>query len=176
MDWSAKPYPAMLASALALLAFGAGCSESAAPDERADVHAIRLTVGGQVVTIERGGAVTGDTLVIGLGDTSLTAQFLDAGGQLTPVAPAEYRIEVVSDDESVVTFTRRTAFAGTLTGVAAGSARLAACLLRVASEQCEAGSLTAMVVPVKVEDPDTGDGGDGGDGGDTGDPGPGEGE
>jgi len=163
----ARLYPVMLAAALALLAFGAGCSESAAPDGRLEVHAIRLTVGEQVVTIERGGAVTGDPLVIGLGDTGLTAQFLDAEGGLAPVAPAEYRIEIISDDEGVVTFVRKTAFAGTLTGMAAGSARLAACLLHVASEQCEIGSRTAMVVPVTVEDPDTGD--DGGDGEDPGD-------
>ncbi len=163
----ALPCRAMLAAVLAVPAFVAGCSDSAAPDGRVEVHAIRLTVGEQVITIEQGGAVTGGPLVIEVGDIGLTAQFLDQEGELAPVAPADYRIEIVSDDEDVVTFARQTAFAGTLTGMAAGSARLAACLLRVAGEECQIGSLTAMVVPVTVEEPDTGDGGDG-DGSDDG--------
>lgn len=158
MYGDAMPKRAMLAAALAVLASGAGCSDSASPDGRVDLHAIRLTVDEQVVTIEDGGAVTGGPLVLAVGDVGLMAQFLDQDDELAPVPPAEYRLEVVPDDEGVVTFTRQTAFAGTLTGVAAGNARLAVCLLRVADEQCEIGSRTAMVLPVTVEDPDTGEG------------------
>jgi len=165
------PYRVMLVAALAVLASGAGCSDSASPAEHVDVHAIRLTVDTQTVTIEDGGAVTGGPLVIQVGEIGLTAQFLDRGGELAPVDPAEYRVEIVSSDENAVTFARQTAFAGTLTGVAAGSAQLAVCLLHVASEQCELGSRTAMVVPVTVEEPDTGDGGDEEDTGDGGDDG-----
>lgn len=165
---SAGPCRVTLAGALAVLAFGIGCGDSAAPEEAVEVHAIRLTVGHQVATVARGG-VTADSLVIGLGDASLMAQLLGHSGELAPVPPAEYRIEIVPDDEAVVTFTSRTAFAGTLTGVAAGRARLAVCLLRTATEECEFGSRTAMVLPVRVEDPDSGDDGD------TDDPGTGEG-
>lgn len=170
------PYRVILVAVLAVLASGAGCSDSASPAEHVDVHAIRVMVDTQTVTIEDGGAVTGGPLVIQVGEIGLTAQFLDRAGKLAPVHPAEYRVEIASSDEDAVTFARRTAFAGTLTGVAAGSAQLAVCLLHVASEQCEVGSRTAMVLPVTVAQPDTGDDGDGGDGdGDGSDDGEGEG-
>ncbi|MFO7259815.1 MAG: hypothetical protein DIU52_001585 [bacterium] len=173
MGRSAMPYRVTLVGALALLALGAGCNESAAPDDTVDVHTIRLVVGEQVVTIEQGGVVA-EPLVIGSGDTGLMAQFLDRSGELTPVSPAEYRIEIVPDDEGVVTFTRTTAFAGRLTGVAPGSARLAVCLLHVPSDQCEVGSRTEAVLPVTVDALGGGDG-VGGDG-DPVEPGTGEGE
>ena len=38
--------------------------------------------------------------MIEVGEIALTAQFLDQEGELAPVAPADYRIEIVSDDRA----------------------------------------------------------------------------
>src|SRR5690606_29776151 len=107
MGRSAMPYRVTLVGALALLALGAGCNESAAPDATVDVHTGRLVAAQQVATIEPGGVVA-ERLVTGSGATGVTAPFLDRSGELTPLSPAEYRIEIAPDDAGVVTFTRTT--------------------------------------------------------------------
>jgi hypothetical protein len=108
--------------ALVALVAAAACDDD--PVEEGDpaeaVVAMRLTVGSQIITVDEFGAVTGGPIVIAVGNTTITAVFLDDAGQVVPGLNAEFRLDVISNNSTVATFTSTGAFTGNLVGVAAG--------------------------------------------------------
>lgn len=124
-----------LTLAVAVLAAGAlaGCDgdDPVIPgdDHAEEVDAVRLTVGSQVVEVDIGGAVTGGPIAIPAGSSvAVTATFLDHDGDLIQLHADDYELRLEPQAAGVVTFTRSGAFAGTLTGVAAGQTSLAVLL------------------------------------------------
>jgi hypothetical protein len=113
-----------LAPLLLALAFVTACdNDPVEPGDPADdIATIRLTAGTATVNITEGGAQGG--LTIPLGATSVTATFLDVAGDSVTIG-GEFEIRLTSSNSALVTFARTGQFAGTLTGVAAGSAIVA---------------------------------------------------
>jgi hypothetical protein len=106
---------------LSALAFNACDDDPVEVVEEPEIAALRLTVGSQVVTVDDSGNVTGGPILIAVGNTSIAAAALDENGDvMADVTAAEFRLDVVSANAGVVTFSRTGAFAGTLAGVAAG--------------------------------------------------------
>jgi hypothetical protein len=102
--------------------FAASCDEDPVePEDPADaIVAIRLTAGTQNVTITEGSAQGSFTLPIGA--TNVTATFLDEDDAAVTLDSDEFEIQLEPSNTALVTFARTGAFAGTLTGVAAGNA------------------------------------------------------
>jgi hypothetical protein len=110
---------------LSLLAGGAAgiaCNDSTEPEPEPEVATMRLVVGGSAtITVAANGTVTGGPITIS-GTTTIVATWLRDDGTEDPVVDAStFELAVEIDDESIVTFTRASAFAGTLNKVAAGS-------------------------------------------------------
>lgn len=103
-------------------ALGLACDDSTEPEPEPEVATLRLIVGGSdTIEVATGGAVTGGPITIA-GNTTVVAEWLRGDGTEDPVVDATtFELAVEVDDESIVTFTRTGAFAGTLNKVAAGS-------------------------------------------------------
>jgi hypothetical protein len=124
--WTRAGRKASALAAILLLALtAAGCNDSGTEpdDDEPNVATMRLTVGQQTINVNaRTGAVTGGPIVIPVGNTAVSAQFLLDNGQPDPVATsASFRLDVDPANTQVVTFARTSAFAGTLQGLQAGS-------------------------------------------------------
>jgi len=121
---------------IAILATGAACDDDTAePDDEPDVRTIRLTIGAQVFNQVRGNPTP---VTVARGANSLNAIFLRADGQVeTRVTPNEFELRVTTANNGVLTFTRSSAFAGVLTGVAAGSTTMTVCLFHLQEGHCE---------------------------------------
>jgi hypothetical protein len=79
---------------------------------------------------------------------TLTASFLNAGGTQDPVAHGgSFQLNATTGNASILTFTRTSAFVGTLTGVAAGSTNLAVSLYHITGADNDFGPFP---VPVTV--------------------------
>jgi hypothetical protein len=104
---------------LALSVIAVGCDETTEPDEEPEIATMRLIVGSQTINVNaETGVVTGGPIVIPVGATSISAQFLLANGQPEPlVTSTTFRLEAVPTNAAVVTFTRTGAFTGTLNGI-----------------------------------------------------------
>ncbi|MGI9629246.1 MAG: hypothetical protein ACR2QM_20655 [Longimicrobiales bacterium] len=126
-----------LTGAFFLIALGlvvAACGDDTPMEEEQEpqVATMRLTVGAQTVDVAEDGTVTGGPISIPVGMTAVSVEFLLASGQPEPlVTAAEFQANVASDDETTVTFTRTSAFAGMLDGVASGSAVLSFSLFHI---------------------------------------------
>jgi hypothetical protein len=107
---------------VAASAAGVACSDSTEPEPEPEVATMRLIVGGtDTIEVGSGGAVTGGPITIAA-NTSIVVEWLRDDGTEDPVVTAtDFELSVTVDDETVVTFTRSSAFAGTLNKVAAGS-------------------------------------------------------
>jgi hypothetical protein len=105
-------------------ALAAACDDSTTPaPPEPEVATLRLVIGGSdTVSVDVAtGVVTGAPITIAA-TTAFVAEFLLANGQPEPlVTDAEFRLDVVPADLGVVTFSRTSAFAGTLNKVAAGA-------------------------------------------------------
>jgi len=110
----------------ALFALGltlAACN-STEPEEEPEVATMRLTIGAQTVNVNESGVVTGGPIAISA-NTAISVQWLkDDGSVETLVTSADFQVNVTSNNAAVVTFSRSSAFAGTLVKVAAGSSVL----------------------------------------------------
>ena len=120
-----------------------------ADDPEAEVSSVRLTVGSQTITVSRAGTVTGGPITITRPATpAISASFLNAAGAQDPVAHGgNFQLNATSADTSTLTFTRTSAFAGTLTGVAAGSTNLNVSLFHTSGGDNDFGP---FAVPVTV--------------------------
>lgn len=111
-------FPLVIAATL----IAAGCSDSTNGEPEPNVATIQLVIGAQTVTVNKSnGAVTGGPISIKRNTaTTITATFLDAAGTADPVASDanKFRLEVSLLSPTSITFTRTTAFAGTLNGTA----------------------------------------------------------
>lgn len=129
-----------LFATLAMLPALGSCSDDPADegDPAEAVVAMRLTVGAQIITINDGN-VTGGPIVIPIGNTPITAVFLDVSNGVVSGLDAEFRLEVASDNSNIATFSRTTAFAGNLAGVAAGQTTLSFSLFHVEENHSDFG-------------------------------------
>ena len=95
-------------------------------DVEASATSLRLTVGSQTVTVTNTGTVTGGPIRITRATVpTLSATFLRADGTQDPVSHGgNFQLGAATGNGSILTFTRTSAFGGTLTGVAMGSTYL----------------------------------------------------
>lgn len=115
--------PFVLGAMLAVLAIGVGCDETVVPPPEPEVATLRLLFPGPdtVFVNAINGMVTSGPITISA-NAAFTAQFLkDDGSPETLVTNADFELRVTSNNTAFVTFTRSSAFAGTLNRVAAGS-------------------------------------------------------
>jgi hypothetical protein len=136
--------------ALTLLSLGfvaVSCDDDPTePEDEPNVATMRLTVGSQTVDVDEDGSVTGGPIVISVGSTAISAQFLLPNGQPDPlVTAAEFQLDVESDDEGVVDFTRASAFSGSLVGVVTGSEIVRFSLLHVEKQHADFGPFPISV-------------------------------
>jgi hypothetical protein len=122
---SVRRSPLGLALAATLL-LGACKDDHSGPHEHdVDVHAMRLEVAGQVVTVSDNGTVTPSTpITLPVGASTITAIFLDDDGQPSDdVDAVDFQLNVTVPSGAPVTFTRSTTnpFAGTLQVTGAAS-------------------------------------------------------
>jgi hypothetical protein len=119
---------ALAAAAVALVA---ACNNSSEPEPEPEVATMRLTIGAQTVDVSDLGVVTGGPIVIAA-NTAISAAWLRADGTADPlVTAADFQLTVVPANTGVVTFTRSSAFAGTLNRVAAGATTIEFSLFHV---------------------------------------------
>jgi hypothetical protein len=131
---------------LALAMTTAACRESIDPgDPEPEVATIRLTVGGNAVTIAENGAVTGGPLRISTTDQTLTAEFLRADGSPELLVTSQtHRLDLTGGTN--VTFTRASAFSGAIRGSAAGTTTMQVSLFHLEENHPDFGPF-----PIQVE-------------------------
>lgn len=112
---SGMSYAAMMATA-----FVVACGSDEEEGEP-EVETMRLVFGATTVNVNAACQATPATVTIPTGGATVTASFLRADGSPEPlVTDAEFELRV----EPAARFTRSSAFAGNITGGAAGSAQL----------------------------------------------------
>ena len=101
-----------------------GCGDGDDDFDPADqVLQMRLLVGAQTLVVSLGGGVTNAPIVIGAGETSLSAAFLNPAGN--PMGGLDdFELRVTPANTALVRFNRISAFAGTLIEVAPGATQL----------------------------------------------------
>lgn len=115
--------PVVLGAMLAALAIGVGCAEDPVEPEPevATLRIIFASLNDTVFVNVATGVVTSGPITIAA-NTAFTSQFIkDDGTPETLVTDAEFRLDATPANAAIVTFTRSSAFAGTLNKVAAGS-------------------------------------------------------
>ncbi len=110
------------AAALSLgVALGACEDDPVVVEEEPEVATMRLTIGAQTVDVSDAGVVTGGPIAISA-NTTVSVQWLKADGSVEDViTAAEFQLNVTSNNSALVTFTRTSAFVGTLVRVAPGN-------------------------------------------------------
>jgi hypothetical protein len=111
---------ALLAGAASLTA----CEDDpVVEDPEPEVATMRLTIGSQTVDVDDTGAVTGGPIALTTAvNPTISVQWLKADGTAeTLVTSAEFQLNATPANAAIVTFTRASAFAGTLDGLTAGS-------------------------------------------------------
>jgi hypothetical protein len=116
---------ALIAAAFALSL--AACKDDATGaddhDHEPEIEEMRLSIAGQVITVSDNGTVSpAGPIILPVGTSSVSAQFLDHDGQPDDhVTAAEFQLNVLPATGAPVSFTRSTTnpFAGTLTATTA---------------------------------------------------------
>lgn len=133
----------------ATFAVGACDSDSTGPDDHdhaEEVASIRLTVGSQTITIAENGAVTGGPVILTAGGaTAISAEFLADDGDEVDVHDDDFRLDIEPSNTGVVAFARTGAFAGTLSGVAAGQTQVAVSLFHLEENHPDFGPFDVSV-------------------------------
>jgi hypothetical protein len=113
-----------------------------------DVSTMRLSVGGQTITINGSGAVTGGPITISSGSSvNVSASFFTPDGDPDPnVTQASFQLNVTSSGS--VTFQRNSVnpFAGTLTASGGGSSQVSFALYDLEGQRNEFGPWPVTVV------------------------------
>jgi hypothetical protein len=122
--------------------------ETGVEDMEASVSSVRLTVGSQTIAISSAGTITGGPITVTRPTAApISASFLNAAGAQDPVAHGgNFQLNATPADTSILTFTRSSAFAGTLTGVTAGSTNLSVSLFHVTGGDNDFGPFPVPVV------------------------------
>jgi hypothetical protein len=141
----------LLALSLVSLVAAPACDSSpttGAEDPEANVASVRLTVGSQTLTVSDTGAVTGGPITITRPTApTITASFLNVAGSPDAVAHGgNFQLNASPANTSTLTFMRSSAFAGTLTGVAAGSTNLNVSLFHTTGGDNDFGPFPVPVV------------------------------
>jgi hypothetical protein len=116
-------------------------------DPADSIVSMRLVVGAQTINVTESGVITGGPIVIGGGTTNITATFLDASGN-TVAGLGDFELRVTPANTALVTFGRVSAFAGTLTRVAAGSTQLSIQLWHLLEQHADFGPFN---IPITVQ-------------------------
>ncbi|MBM4187960.1 MAG: hypothetical protein FJ206_11700 [Gemmatimonadetes bacterium] len=130
-------------AAMAAVAFVAGCGSDEEEGEP-EVETMRLVIGATTVNINAACVAVPASVTIPAAGAQMTASFLKADGTPeTLVTDTEFEIRI----EPAGRFTRASAFAGTITGGAAGSAQLSFELFHKVEQHEDFGpcSLTVIV-------------------------------
>ena len=115
------------------------------PGDPADaVVAMRITVGGTVVTVNEGGTVTGGPVNIGAGATSVSVAFLDSDGD-TVTGLGDFVVRATPANTGIMTFQSTGDFTGTLTRVSAGTTQVAFELFHVEEGHADFGPYNVSV-------------------------------
>lgn len=116
------------------------CDETTPPEPEPDVETLRLvfpTLNDTVFVDVGTGDVTSGPIAISA-NTNFTAQFLKADGTPeTLVTATDFQLNVTPVATGVVSFTRSSAFAGTLNKVAAGSDNIDFALFHIGEQHNE---------------------------------------
>lgn len=136
----------VLLASLALAALA--CDDTTAPvqDPEPEVASMRLTVGTQTVTFN-GATVTGAPILLKVGTpTTVSAVWLKADGSVDAVASSASKFELkVVPAASSVSYTKTSAFAGTLSGSAATSTSATFALFHLAEQHEDFGPVSIAI-------------------------------
>lgn len=109
-----------LFTAAALVSGAAACDRTPTDGDHAEVAAVRLSVGGQAVTVTDAGVQTG-SLTLAQGTHLVAVTWLDAQMNTITELESDLSLDVVQTAGSGVTFTPQGLFGGTLAASAAGT-------------------------------------------------------
>ena len=124
---------------------GACDDDPVAQEPEPEVATMRLTVGTQTITVSDNGTVTGGPIMV-TGTVTISAEFLRADGTPDPlVTAAEFQLNADPANTGTVTFTRTSEFAGTLTGVSAGTTEIEFSLFHKAEQHEDFGPFPVSV-------------------------------
>jgi hypothetical protein len=141
--------PVVFGVMLAALAFGAACEDDPVIEPEPEVATLRLIFPSlnDTVFVDVGtGTVTSGPITIAA-NTAFNAQFIkDDGTPETLVTDADFQLNVTPANTGVVTFTRASAFAGTLNKVSAGSTSINFALFHLAEAHNEFDRPVAITV------------------------------
>ncbi|MEX0891331.1 MAG: hypothetical protein WEB88_04105 [Gemmatimonadota bacterium] len=113
---------AVMALALPLAVLLAGCGgDTVEPHDEELPQEMQLNLGGTLVTVSDNGSYTPNPLILPVGAYEVSVEFRDDQGVVMEIRDDEYRLEISSDDGTVLTYSSSSAFTGTLTASAAGS-------------------------------------------------------
>ncbi len=137
-----------LFAVIILAAAFAGCKKDEAEAEP-DVNSLTLMVGSQSVTVSNNGTVTGGPILITRPATpTITATFKNSAGVMDPIAHGgNFQMNVTSANTGLLTFTRTSAFVGTLSTTATGSTQITISLFHIAEGHDDFGPFP---VPVTI--------------------------
>ena len=109
---------------IALVASGtAACSDDEDEDDEPSIGQITLQIGS--VTINSiGGNPPSTPVVIPRGNHAVTVTTRASNGQTITLSPSEFELRITSTNNAVASYSKATAFGGTLNAAAAGSATL----------------------------------------------------
>jgi hypothetical protein len=116
-------------------------------DPSASITEMRLIVGNQAISFNKGGTPTPNTPIIMQTSVPISATFVNSAGN-TVALPADFELRVTSDNTARVTFSRVSAFAGNLTRVAAGTTTLKVGLYHTGEGHFDFGEFT---IPINVQ-------------------------
>jgi hypothetical protein len=136
---------AAMALALPLAVLLAGCGDDPVdPHDEELPHEMQLSIGGTVVTITDNGSYLPQP-ILSVGPHEVSVVFRDDEGDVMDIHDDEYRLEITSDDTSVLTYSSSSAFTGTLTASTAGSATIRPQLFHIEEGHADFGPFPVVV-------------------------------
>jgi hypothetical protein len=153
MFWKARRTRLLtLAPLFAALALAAACGDDDdEDDEGADqadlIVSMNLIVGNQAISISRSGTATPSTPIIMQTSVPISATFVNSAGNVI-AGLNDFELRVTSDNTARFTFTRVSAFQGTLNRIAAGTTTLRVGLWHTTEGHFDFGEFT---IPINVQ-------------------------
>jgi hypothetical protein len=138
---------AMLAPLFMGLVLAVACDDEDDPDPSDSIVAMNLIIGNSAITVSESGAITGGPAIIQTSGVPISATFVNSSGNVV-AGLNDFELRVTSENTGRVTFTRVSAFAGTLNRIAAGTTNLKIGLYHVLEGHFDFGEFT---IPLNVQ-------------------------
>ena len=106
---------------------------------------MQLNLGGTLVTVSDNGSYTPNPLILPVGAYEVSVVFRDDQGEVMEIGDDEYRLDISSDDNSVLTYSSSSAFTGTLTASAAGGTAIRPQLFHIQEGHADFGPFPVAV-------------------------------